>query len=63
MKIELNTEDVGTVGDYLDAMVVARLKSEKKMIEGWDGWLHKDDLKVNKKVLKAINVLLEYYGN
>lgn len=61
MKIEFDLEKVSTLHDVMDAIVATRLKEERDMILSWDGWVHPDDVKRNKKLIKAIKVLLDYY--
>jgi hypothetical protein len=61
MKITLDLTDSLQLADALDAIVLAHLKSSR---DGMNEWIavHPDDVKMQKKVKKAYNVLIEYYG-
>ena len=59
MKVDIAVEVVDNV---VDAVVVSWIKDNLEMIERIDGYLHPDDVKYNKKLVKAFNLLLDYMG-
>lgn len=59
MKVDIAVEVVDTV---VDAVVASWIKDNLEMIERIDGYLHPDDVKYNKKLVKAFNLLLDYMG-
>lgn len=60
LELELGTNDLGH--DLIDQFFIWKVKNVKSDIENWNGYVHPDDKKTNKKIVKACNVLLEYYG-
>ena len=61
MKIEFDISQ--DFYDIRDAVFVALLKSELSRVkESKDSAWHEDDKKLNKKVIKAIKVMLDYYA-
>jgi hypothetical protein len=61
MKITLDLTDSIQLADALDAIVLAHLKSSRDGMNEWTA-VHPDDIKMQKKVTKAYNVLIKYYG-
>lgn len=59
MKVDIAVEVVDNV---VDAVVASWIKDNLEMIERIDGYLHPDDVKYNKKLVKAFNLLLDYMG-
>ena len=59
MKIDIAVEVVDNV---VDAVVVSWIKDNLRMIKNIDGYLHPTDQKYNKKLVKALNLLLDYIG-
>ena len=59
MKVDIAVEVVDNV---VDSVVVSWIKDNLEMIKNIDGYLHKDDQKYNKKLVKALNLLLDYMG-
>lgn len=59
MKVDIAVEVVDSV---VDSVVVSWIKDNLKMIEGSDGYLHPDDVKYNKKLVKAFKRVLDYVG-
>lgn len=60
MKIEINLDNNHVFG-ITDAIFVALLKEQRKDALEANVW-HEDDVKLNKKTIKACNVLLNNYG-
>lgn len=61
MKISIEIDDDNVISDALDSIVLSHLKNSKQIIK-LNKSPHPDDIKQDKKVLKALNVLIEYYG-
>lgn len=59
MKIDIAVEVVDSV---VDSVVVSWIKDNLEMIERIDGYLHPDDVKYNKKLVKALKIILDYVG-
>lgn len=59
MKVDI---DVDVVDEVVDAVVVSWIKDNLEMIKRIDGYLHPDDVKYNKKLVKALNLILDYMG-
>jgi hypothetical protein len=61
MKIKLDDE---VLYQLKDVMMVAFLKDDLDTVIKYevDGWVHPDDVKYNKKLLKAYKRILDYYG-
>ena len=59
MKVDIAVEVVDNV---VDAVVASWIKDNLEMIERIDGYLHPDDVKYNKKLVKAFTLLLNYMG-
>ena len=61
MKIEF---DNNIMYDIKDAVMVQFLKDDLKTIqENYAvNWVHPDDVKYNKKLVKAYKTILDYYG-
>lgn len=59
MKVDIAVEVVDNV---VDAVVVSWIKDNLEMIERIDGYLHPDDVKYNKKLVKALKRVLDYVG-
>ena len=59
MKVDIAVEVVDNV---VDAVVVSWIKDNLEMIERIDGYLHPDDVKYNKKLVKALRRVLDYVG-
>lgn len=59
MKVDIAVEVVDNV---VDAVVVCWVKDNLRMIKNIDGYLHPDDVKYNKKLVKALNLILDYVG-
>jgi hypothetical protein len=62
MKVQLEFNANELAVDFIDSFVCARLKEQRDMIADWKGYRHKDDSKQHKRIVKAIDALLEYYG-
>lgn len=47
-----------------DAVMIAFLKDDLEAVQINDGinWVHPDDIKYNKKLVKAYKTILKYYG-
>lgn len=66
MKLSFDIDAPDAFCDIIDGITVVLLKKIRKdaenMLENDYGYLHKDDAKDAKKRIKAVNVLLDYYG-
>ena len=62
MKIEF---DNNIMYDIKDAVMVQFLKDDLKTIQDnyAVNWVHPDDVKYNKKLVKAYKKILDYYGH
>lgn len=61
MKIAIEIDDDSVISDALDYVVLSHLKNSKQIIRLNES-THPDDIKQDKKIIKALNVLIEYYG-
>lgn len=61
MKIQIEIDDNNAIADMLDKMVLSHLQNCRQNIVDWRS-THPDDIVHDKKVLKALNVIIEYYG-
>ena len=60
MKIELDDE---VLYQLKDAVMIDFLKDDlNTVIQIQHGYVHKDDVKFNKKLIKAYKTVLKYYG-
>ena len=59
VKVEI---PVDVVDEVVDAVVVSWIKDNLEMIKRIDGYLHPDDVKYNKKLVKALKLVLDYVG-
>lgn len=59
MKVEI---PVDVIDDVVDAVVVSWVKDNLEMIKRIDHYLHPDDVKYNKKLVKALKRVLDYVG-
>ena len=65
MKFTIELEDENPLYEFMDNMFVSMLNRELKSTQEFldnDGWKHPDDVKAWKKNLKALKVLIKYYG-
>ena len=65
MKFTIELEDENPLYEFMDNMFVSMLNRELKNTQEFldnDGWMHPDDVKTWKKNVKALKVLLKYYG-
>jgi hypothetical protein len=65
MKFNIQLEDESVLYEVLDDLFIGMLKRELRSMQeslDFDGWKHPDDVKAWKKNLKALKVLVEYYG-
>jgi hypothetical protein len=65
VKFNIQIEDEDVLCDLIDDMFVSLLNRELKSTQEFldnDGWKHPDDVKVWKKNIKALKVLIKYYG-
>jgi hypothetical protein len=61
MKITLDLTNSIQLADVLDAIILTHLKNSRDDMAEWTA-VHPDDVKMQKKVKKAYDVLIEYYG-
>ncbi len=65
MKFTIELEDENPLYELMDSIFVSMLNRELKSTQEFldnDGWKHPDDVKVWKKNIKALKVLIKYYG-
>jgi len=65
VKFNIQIEDEDVLCDLIDDMFVSLLNRELKSTQEFldnDGWKHPDDVKVWEKNIKALKVLIKYYG-
>lgn len=65
MKISFEFDDDSAAFEILDAAFVGMLKRELKTTKSFiytDLYNHPDDVKMYKKVTKALELLIRYYG-
>lgn len=64
MKISFEIDANNAMWDILDGLAVVLLKEIKKDAESTMSYpnCHPDDYKASKKRIKAVNMLLDYYG-
>jgi len=62
MKINIEIDDNDPMYTVLDSVVVRYLKQSLDLIENKYVSTHPDDIKQDKKVSKALHVLIDYYG-
>jgi len=61
MKIAIEIDDDNVISDALDSIVLSHLKNSKQIIR-LNKSVHPDDIKQDKNIIKALDVLIEYYG-
>jgi len=61
MKIAIEIDDDNVISDALDSIVLSHLKNSKQIIRLNES-VHPDDIKQDKKIIKALDVLITYYG-
>jgi hypothetical protein len=65
MKFNIQIEDEDVLLNLMDDIFLSMLNRELKDTQEFldnDGWKHPDDVKTWKKNVKALKVLVEYYG-
>ena len=62
MKISIDLDDNDPMYTVLDSVVLGYLKQSLDLIENKYVSTHPDDIKQDKKVKKALLVLIDYYG-
>lgn len=65
MKFNIQIEDEDVLCDLIDDIFISLLNRELKSTQeflNYDGWKHPDDVKVWNKNIKALKVLIKYYG-
>ena len=60
LELELGTNELGH--DLIEQFFIWKLKETINDMMNYACNVHPDDKKANKKIIKACNVLLEYYG-
>jgi hypothetical protein len=66
MKFNIQIEDDSVLYEVLDDLFIGMLKRELRSMQeslDFDGLKHPDDVKEWKKNIKALKVLIEYYGD
>lgn len=61
MKVTFELDNNDVISEALDAIVLSQLKNSRETIIEFNS-VHPDDIKQDKKLLKALNLLIEYYG-
>jgi hypothetical protein len=65
MKFNIQIEDEDVLLDLMDDIFLSMLNRELKDTQEFldnDGWKHPDDVKTWKKNVKALKILVDYYG-
>ena len=62
MKINIDLDDNSPLYDVLDSVVLGYLKHSLDLVENKFVSTHPDDVKQDKKVIKALQILIDYYG-
>lgn len=62
MKINIEIADSSILYDVLDSVVLGYLKNSLDIIITKYASTHPDDIKSDKEVSDALNVLIKYYG-
>jgi hypothetical protein len=65
MKFNIQIEDEDVLLDLMDDIFLSMLNRELKDTQEFldnDGWKHPNDVKTWKKNVKALKVLVDYYG-
>ena len=62
MKINIDLDDNSPLYDVLDQVVLGYLKHSLDLVTNKFVSTHEDDVKQDKKVKKALLVLIDYYG-
>jgi len=62
MKISIDLDDNSPLYDVLDSVVLGYLKHSLDLVTDKFVSTHPDDVKQDKKVKKALLVLIDYYG-
>ena len=65
MKFNIQLEDESLLYEVLDDLFIGMLNRELRSMQeslDFDGWKHPDDVKDWKKNIKALKVLIKYYG-
>jgi hypothetical protein len=62
MKINIELDDNDPMYTVLDSVVLGYLKNSLDLVENKYVSSHPDDVKHDKKVRKALLVLIDYYG-
>ena len=62
MKINIDLDDNSPLYDVLDSVVLGYLKHSLDLVENKFVSTHPDDIKQDKKVSKALQILIDYYG-
>jgi hypothetical protein len=66
VKFNIQIEDESVLYEVLDDLFIGMLKRELRSMQeslDLDEWMHPDDVKEWKKNIKALKVLIEYYGD
>jgi hypothetical protein len=65
MKFNIQLEDESLLYEVLDDLFIGMLNRQLRSMQeslDFDGWKHSDDVKDWKKNIKALKVLIKYYG-
>jgi hypothetical protein len=62
MNISIDLDDNSPLYDVLDSVVLGYLKSSLNLLDNEYVSTHPDDIKHDKKLRKALLVLIDYYG-
>ena len=62
MKINIDLDDNSPLYDVLDSVVLGYLKHSLDLVENKFVSTHPADIKQDKKISKALLVLIDYYG-
>jgi len=62
MRISINIDDNEPIYTIIDSIVLGYLKHSLDLVTDKFVSTHPDDIKQDKKVSKALHVLIDYYG-
>ena len=62
MRISINIDDNEPIYTIIDSIVLGYLKHSLDLVTDKFVSTHSDDVKQDKKVSKALHVLIDYYG-
>ena len=62
MKIDFEVADKITLKNLVNNRDMIKCDIEKHLFDPENNWMHPDDVVYNKKLLKALNRVIDYFG-